>query len=79
MPDYPQYQIAVQLDNGMSFTAQFGPLPGLPQDVEDALAAAASAAIRDFGWSALPVVPQVTSAVVTLTRQGVASTGIVLP
>lgn len=72
--DYPQYQLGVTLDNGMTFQVMFGPAPGLPQELEDALAAAAAAAIRDFGWTDVPVTPAATSAVVVLTRQDVTST-----
>ena len=79
MADYPQYHIVVQLDNGMSFTATFGPLPGLPLIIEDELAAVAAAAIRDYDWAALTVEPPVSSVIVTLTRENVVDTGIALP
>jgi hypothetical protein len=74
-----QYTIAVQLDNGMSFSVVFGPLPGLPVELEDALAAAASRAVRDFGWSSIQgVTPQPTSATATLTRTDTVDTAVPL-
>jgi hypothetical protein len=76
--DYPLYQMTATLDNGMTFTVMFGPAPGLPVDIEDALAAAAGRAIRDFDWSALPVSPPATSATVAITRLNITDTQVPL-
>jgi hypothetical protein len=76
MADYPLYRVQVDLDNGVSFSAEFGPLPGLPGGLDDEIAATAARAIRDFGWAQVPVTPPASSAVVTLTRQDVANTAI---
>jgi hypothetical protein len=78
MADYPQYQMAATLDNGMQFSVVFGPAPGLPPALEDALAAAAARAIRDFDWASTGITPTPTSAAVVITRQDIAGTDIPL-
>lgn len=71
--DFPQYQISILLDNGVSFQSWITAATGLPRRLEDALAVVAANAIKNFDWSAVPMNPPATSATVTLTRQDIAN------
>ena len=79
MNNYPYYNLAITLDNGMNFAVQFGPAPGLPPDLEDDLAVCAANAIQNYNWTAVTgITPPITSATVVLSRVDIASTGVPL-
>ena len=74
LTDYPQYRIDVTLDNGMTFQSWISATSGLPQALEDELAASAASAIKAYDWASFQISPPATSATVILTREDITST-----